>query len=435
MKRIILVAAIIVLGLILRLHNYSIYPQRGATSDEYTYTFLGLSLLTKHYPESWSNFPQYPSSVRYDLSIRGIYFPMVHPYFDHPPLNGLLVAAWSLIRGENTYVKVDLRTIRLVPIALSVISSLLLFAIAKRMYDYKTAVWALLIYSTVTIFVMNTRVVFAENLLTPLFLFALYLYDKFSKKLTMKLAIFLGVLSGLSVLAKELGIVVFVTLLFFFVTEKIKWKKILIFTISSFFVAFLYVVYGFYFDKNLFLSVVLHQSSRQIGPEVLQMLTQVPIIVNKVYYDGWYFLGWLALFFGLYDIGKNKRIIVPALMYVLLLFISLTKEGEMGWYVIPLYPFMAIAAAHMLKDSIEKYGWSIFVLITFVGIPQIKLLYENNFGMTTTIFRIFISILFGPLLLALFFRRERLFAKLSSLWFYFSILANIFLTYNYVHPA
>ena len=87
--QILLMICVLFAGLLLRLNNYSVYPQRGATSDEYSYSFLGVSLLTKHVPISWSAVSAYKN--RSDLTIKNLYFPIVSPYFDHPPLNGLLV--------------------------------------------------------------------------------------------------------------------------------------------------------------------------------------------------------------------------------------------------------------------------------------------------------------------------------------------------------
>ena len=72
--RYIFIACIVLLGFFLKLHNYTVYPQRGATSDEYTYSFLGLSLLTKHIPISWSYFSAYKH--REDLTIKVFIFPL-----------------------------------------------------------------------------------------------------------------------------------------------------------------------------------------------------------------------------------------------------------------------------------------------------------------------------------------------------------------------
>src|SRR3989338_10877768 len=110
MKKVFIVFSILLLGFFIRVHNYSIYPQRGATSDEYTYSFLGVSLLKEGIPISWSNFSVYKN--KYDMTIRDLYFPIVYPYFDHPPLNGLLVGGLSILLGQDTFVDIDLATIR-----------------------------------------------------------------------------------------------------------------------------------------------------------------------------------------------------------------------------------------------------------------------------------------------------------------------------------
>lgn len=431
--KITLVVIILIFGLYLKLHNYSIYPQRGASSDEYTYTFLGISLLKEGMPISWSAFTPYKN--RYDLIINKLYFPMVYPYFDHPPLNGLLVGGWSILFGEDTFTKVELKTIRLVPIILSIISSILVFLLGLKIYDYKTAIWALLIYTTTTIFVMNTRVVFAENLLTPLLLAALYLFCVFKKNLNISKAAVIGLICGLSVLTKELGVVVFLSMLYLFIDERIRAKQILLLGSLFIFIAGIYIVYGFYYDKELFLQMISLQSNRSIGPQTLTYILSTPIIVNKIFYDGWYFFGFFSILFSLHEYKKNKIIVVPAAIYLFFLLFSLTRQGEMGWYIIPLFPFMALASAHLLIEGIEKKNWSVFILLLFVGISQIKLLYEDIFGLTPMQFRIQLIIMFMPLIIFFLLRRKRLFQLLAQAWFYLFILGNILITYNYVHPA
>ncbi len=430
--KVFIVLFILVVGLILRLNNYYIYPQRGASSDEYTYSFLGISLINKHYPESWSNLNAYPNL--YDLTIDHLYFPMVYPYFDHPPLNGLLVGAWSIINGQNNYREIDLKTIRLIPIFLYLISAILVFLIAFRLYGYRVASTSLLIFSASTVFAMNQRVVFAENLLTPIFLGAMYLYIRTSN-LTLKKGVTLGILSGLAFWTKEVGIIVFITLLFLMLKDVKKIKPILIF-VMIFLIFFLgYFFYGNIYDWDLFWKIISIQSARKIGPETILLLLSKPIIVNKLYFDGWYFLGFVSLFIGLTDIKKYGLIVIPAFLYFLLMVFSLAKEGEMGWYMIPMFPFMSIIISKMTTDGLKNANWYIFLIIIFVGLFQIKYLYEANFGLTQNQFRIIMLIMLGPLLLAQAFKSKRIFTQISFFWFYLLIIGTIFLTYTYIHPA
>jgi len=431
--QILLVVFVLFIGLILRLHNYSIYPQRGATSDEYSYSFLGVSLLTKHVPISWSAISAYKH--RSDLTIKNLYFPIVYPYFDHPPLNGLLVGGWALIFGEDTFSKIELKTIRLVPIFLSMVSSVIVFILGFRLYNFKTGIWALLIYSTTVIFVMNGRVVLAENLLTPLLLTAIYSFYIFGKNMTLAKTIFIGVLCGLAFWTKELGIAVLLSMIYFFIAEKIKIKFTLVLIVTSLFFVLLYFLYGAYYDWEVFKAVVSIQSDRVVGPETLLYVTSAPIIINKLYFDGWYFLGFVSFFLSFLDSHKNRFLLVPALTYFLIMIFSLTERGEMGWYLIPFFPFMALFTANFLVEGLGKKNWSIFLLLIFVGLYEVQYLFRSNFGLTSMQFRIILLMMFVPFILAFAFKKKQLFAKLGDIAFYAFIIGNIILTYSYVHPA
>ncbi len=429
----ILIGFVILLGLFLKLHNYFVYPQRGATSDEYTYSFLGVSLLTKHIPISWSYFNAYKH--RQDLSMNGIYFPIVWPYFDHPPLNGLVVGFWSILFGGNSFEKIQLPVIRIVPIILSTISSLLVYLIAARKFGFRIGLWALLIYTTTTIFVIQSRVVLAENLLTPLALLATYIYDKTHGKFTLQNSITLGVLAGLSIWTKEVGLSIFLMLSFLMISDRIRISLVASFVFV--FILFLlgYVAYGVYFDGAVFWNIITAQATRNIGPQTLQYLLSTPIIINKIYYDGWYFLGFISLFAVLSNIKQFKIIIVPAFTYFLLLLVLLTKGGEMGWYIIPIFPFMAIATAALIGESIQTNNWYMFALLLFVGFSHMQHLYQENFGLTIDRFRVLTAILFGPFILALMAGNKRTIQNLGKTYFYLFILGNIYLTWTYIHPA
>lgn len=424
---------IILLGVILKIHNYSVYPQRGATSDEYSYSFQGVSLLTKGIPISWSAFTEY-KNLRH-LTINRIYFPIVYPYFDHTPLNGIITGAWAVAFGENTFEKIQLRTIRIVPIILSTISSLLVFLIGLKLFNYKIAIWALLIYTTTAIFAIQSRVVLAENLITPLLLSAVYAFIKFYKKINIQKTLLLGTLAGLTFWSKELGVVGFFSLLYLFISEKLKIKYTLILIATFLFFIGLYIAYGIHYDAEVFWKILSQQSSRAIGPNTFLYIISNPIIINKFYNDGWYFFGFFVFFMSFISYRENKFIIVPATVYFLLLLFSLTQKGEMGWYIIPLFPFMSLFMAKFLTEQVKRVGFGIFPFLFFVGLYVVKYIYEANFGLTPFQFRIALLILFLPVMLTVVFKKEKAYKFLSHFWFYAFIAANILLTYNYIHPA
>ncbi len=427
----ILVLFILIGAFFLRLHNYAVYPQRGATSDEYTYSFLGVSLLTKGIPISWSHFGAYRNKEI--INIQKINFPIVSPYFDHPPLFGLLVGGWSLMFGQDTFEKVDLKTIRFVPIILSTISSLFVFLIGNRLYNFKIGIWALLIYSTTTFFILNSRVVVAENLLTPFFLFSIYIY--LSKKLSIRKIILLGVLGGLGIWTKVIGASVFLANALFLLAERYKWKMIAISTCIFLLFVAAFIGYGFYFDKDLFWEVQGMQSERNIGPNTLWTYTLQALIVNKPYLNGWYFFGLFCLFFLFSDVKKHKAIIIPSFIYFFLLLLSLTQFGHSGWYMIPLYPFMSLAIAYVISEGIKKASWIIFLFAIYIGVSEMQYVYEPIFGLTSFQYRLFSVLLIAPFVASYAFRMESFSRFLGNFWFYAFIIGNIIATRLYMHPV
>lgn len=431
--QLLLIGAILFISVLLRLNNYTQYPQRGATSDEYTYSFLGISLIKDKIPISWSTFQSYKQ--REDLTIRGIYFPIVKPYFDHPPLYALLVGGWALISSEDTFQKISLETIRLVPVFLGTISSLLVFLIANKIYGFKVALWSLMIFSTVTIFIMNMRVSVSENLLTVFFLSAVYLFERFKNKFNANKIIFISVVCGLCLLTKIMGIAAFFFTLYLLLDKRLKHKFLIIFSLVFLTFPVILFSYAAYFDWNLFWAIQNEQATRMIGPQTVLNLFRNPVIVNKQIFDGWYFLGFIALFWSFVDYKKNKLIIVPSLVYLLLLISSLTREGLSGWYMIPLFPFMAIATANMLSESFNKISLGFLTFILFVGMWQIEKLFEEPFGLTPLVFRVILFLLFFPLLAFGAFRQKKHFVALSNLLFYLFIIGNVAITLSYQHPS
>lgn len=428
-----MVMAILLLGVLLKVHNYTVYPQRGATSDEYTYSFLGLSLLTKGIPISWSHFGVYKN--RQDVTIDTIQFPIVWPYFDHPPLFGIFVGGWSLLHGEDSFEKIKLSTIRLVPIVLSVVSSVLVFLLTYRLTDYMTAVWALLIYSTVTIFVIQSRVVLAENFLTPIFLAAMYFFHRVVKKMSIRRALLLGLFGAVAFWTKESGITLALALFFLLLQNKVKRPFVMTFLTTATLGIMGYALYGWIYDWETFVKIFALQGGRDVGPQTLWYLLSTPVIVNKVYYDGWYYFGFFALAVLFSQIKRYTLILIPSLIYFLFLLLSLTQRGERGWYMIPLYPWMAIASAVILRDAGEQQFGRYIVFLLLVGFVFFEFMFQALFGLTSAQFRTLFLLLFGPAVLAFSVNKDRFARPLYNFYFYLAIIVSTYATVAYVHPS
>lgn len=430
MKRFLLI--LLLLGsLLLRLHHYELYPQRGATSDEYTYSFLGVSLLTEHKPISWSYFEYKNPKI---IKIDGILFPIVEPYFDHPPLYGLISGGFALLNGQNTFQKIQLSTIRLVPIALSLATTYLLFLLAKNLFGFETGIMALLIYAVTTTFVINGRVAISENLVAFWFVLAGYLYVRWREKLTEKRTIILGIICGLTFLTQVLSTALFAAFLFYFFIKKEKIRTIVLFALPFVISVLLYLLYGVYFGWDQFMLINTVQSLRPIGPQTFWYIFSTPIIINKIYFDGWYIFSFLMLLLFLFD-KKNLNIALIPFFYILLLVLTLTERGQSGWYVIPLFPFMALAASKGLFDTMQSKNLFFSVFLFFVGLFEVDALYRQTFGLANQAFRILLFLLFIPFLASFIPKKENWYRLITKIYFYLLIAGSAFLTFHYVHPA
>lgn len=267
---------------------------------------------------------------------------------------------------------------------------------------------------------------------------AVYLLIRYQKQLSLRVALILGVIAGLSFLTKILGMAVFLSTLLLMIVLKIEKRKIslmieMIEIFSLFVLGFLF--YGHYFGADLFWQIQAYQATRNLGINTLWTLLLKPVIANKIFFDGWYYWCFFCLFFLFVSYQKFRFIILPSFIYLFLLLNSVRQTDLHGWYALPLFPFLALAAGIVFNKLIKKLSWLILIFVLLAGVHQVDFLYRSNFGLTAGVFRFFLLILFGPFLFSLIFKRERMYRLLSWWWFSIFIFLNVMTVWYYVHPA
>jgi 4-amino-4-deoxy-L-arabinose transferase-like glycosyltransferase len=433
--KLLVILLVFLLGFLLRLHNFAQYPQRGATHDEFAFAFLGISFLQTGIPTSWSNIPVYQN--KYYLKANETYYSIVTPYFDHPPLFGLLTGGFALLNGETEFLKVKLSTIRLIPAVLGSLSIILLFKLCQSLSDFRTAVISCLIFATVPTYVISSRMSLAENLLIPEILLALILFEKLLNEERKSLVYLLGFLAGLAFLTKFVGLFVWLTLLLLFLYEPRARKHILPFSVITFLVGSVYFLYGFAFDKALFLKILSFQGAREVGPFSFLNLFLTPAIVNKIFVDGWVYFGWFALAILIYRYKENIKVVVPALCYLLVFVLTVNQQDLHGWYNYPFYPFLAIASGKLISQMLDKPSFLNIIFLLTAGLSTLNLTYFNFFGMSPTHFRILVLLFFLPFFFE-FFRIRGLKRFVKRLFIFYLIVLlflNIISVITYIHPA
>jgi len=428
--RFILLGLILILGLSLRHYNIYTWPRLGATFDEYAWTWLGISLIQNHIPMSWSPHPQYTNKKL--IVYQKAYFVLVKPYLEHPPLFGLVAGSFAMLRGATDIYHVDLQKIRGLALLLGVFSIFILYVFAAEAYGFKIGLLSSFLYAIIPTIAVGSRIVENENFFIPFFLLSLFLISRFIKTKNPWLRNIAAIICGLLSLAKIPWIAgAFAIVLIFFYLKKYKdASKFLTIVISIF---LLFIIYGAYYDWNLFTSLWGLQLQRyDIAFNSIFALFTLPYLVDRFMIDGWIYFGWFAIFLlSVKDFKKNFLILLPFLAYFAVFVFAIPNEPGHGWYRYPFYPFMVISIVLFLKEYFNKNYLLTFLFLILTGFSMLQLSWAQSLGFSLVVFRSFL-ILFGISLSPLFFPKT---TKITNIANYMSLVIifvlNIWAIINY----
>ena len=421
----ILLSLVVILAFFLRNHNLYTWPREGATFDEYAWTWLGINLIQKQTPISWSSQPQYTN--REHLIYRGARFFLVKPYLEHPPVFGLVAGGFALINGARDMYDIDIRTIRPLAVILGLTSIVLVFLLAKDLYDRKTALIASILYATIPTVVVGSRIVQNENFFIPMWLLALLFTSKYLKSKSSPYRNLAVVICGLLILSKIPWIAAAGSIVLIFLYLK-KYRDLFKFVSIVIPIGLLYLIYGFYFGSKLFLDLWGLQLNRyDISFTSIYALFQKPWLVDRFYLDGWIYFGWFAFLILLIDIKKHYVIIFALLSYFVVFLTGIPDEAGHGWYRYPFYPFLIISIALFIKDYFIKNPILTFLFLVLVGTTLFQNTWTQAFGFSYFIFRLIIigwSLSLIPLFLP--FKPILKISRLASYsWLVLFVLLNI----------
>jgi len=435
--KIIIFALIFLLGVFLRLWKYPFYPFVGH-AEEYLFVWSGLSLIEKGVPISWSDIVFKETEIFWEgvapnpeggggLGVR-----LTKPWLDEPPLYSLIVGGMAKLYNLPNFTLISSYVIRIPSLLFSFITMIFVFLLSKKLFGYWLGILSLLIYGTIPIIVFGSRLAVPENINTTLIIISLWLildYLKTEKKWKRNLAVFLGVVAGL---AKPTGIFIVPFIVFWLWQDK-RWMegiKAGIIGVVSFFVT--YFAYGFYFNRELFLKVFLLQAKRPAGWSSLSFLITNPGFSVEVILDGFLLLGFWALFWlVLKKKTKNEEIILISFIYWLLVFlVSGGKHDQLGWYRYPIYPFMSIATALLVKEVFTNPTFFVSALFIPLALANADLL-ENPFWrlkflVDVRFYRFAFATLLVPSIFQ-FFSKKEIWLKLARLVVILVFIAGIFL--------
>mgnify|MGYP001565998181 CR=1 FL=1 len=369
---------IILLGNYLREFNYGLVPHPGEIADEYSYGWAGLSLIKDKYPISWSSLNSYKTTEDKKINVDEIYdkdpqrppFPIVKPWFDHPPLLGLTTGGYAYLKGVREYQDASVAILRRPMLKIAILTTILIFILGWRLYSPGVGLLSALLYSTIPTTLISSRLALMENVIIPLFLGSLIfadLYIKHKKKLYWLIAL---VFCSVAMLFKLSAVAIGISLILIALYAGKKGKRFLV-TSSVFAIIMpllIFIIYGAYYDWNVFVDTLAKNSQRFYGAGAEIFLSAVAgsrFTTTKFLTDGWIILGWISLFsVSLSEWNKTKggTILTIAALSYLVVFILFGSESY-GWYKFPFFPFIILATSKLLVNLFETQN-----LFTFVGL-------------------------------------------------------------------
>jgi len=351
--------AIVILGAMLRFHDYDLVPFHHETADEYQHAWEGWTLLHEGVPKAWSTFPdRYPTEQTRDFRWFGDPYVLVWPYFDHPPLFSMIVGVVVSLAQPATYqppwdfLSCTLPVMRVVPIVLSLAGILLLYRLAREYgATERAALLATLVYATLPLIVLAHRLVKAESLLSLLFMGAILCARGHDRTGRAGAALWAGTLAGLSIWCKATGVAVLVVVLVLLLSRGRRRGALMAFAVAGAFIL-LYLLYAWAFDFGLFLKVLKAQTTTKlVSMESLQDILAGKI-VTKYFGRGWYL--WLLLCAGIAALRRERALLVPLAVYATVIAMTADSRVIYGWYRIPIYPFLCVAAGILIEDMLEE---------------------------------------------------------------------------------
>lgn len=364
MKGKLIIVAILLLAGLLRLHNFTTWPREGATFDEYAWVWLGMNIIQKGVPISWSPHPQYKIKTHY-IAPGGARFWLVQPYLEHPPLFGLVAGGYALFRGADDMFTVSLPTMRELALILGIVSTYLVFLLATSIYGNTAGLLSALFYAITPTIVIGSRILENENFFIPLFLGMLLFLKKYLDSGKRTYLIAAAMASGIAILSKIPWIAASVSAVFILLYKK-KWKETILFVSIVAPIFALYFFYGMLWDTDLFFSLWRLQLTRyDMAFDSMFALFQQPYLVDRYYTDGWIYAGWIAFALLTTNLKKNYILLFGLLGYLLVYIAAIPNEPSHGWYRYPFYPFLTIALATFILDKPANY---LLVPMVFLGV-------------------------------------------------------------------
>jgi 4-amino-4-deoxy-L-arabinose transferase-like glycosyltransferase len=421
--KILIFFVIVFLSFLLRKRDYAQIPIPGQSVDEYSYSWVGLSLIETGMPIGISGIPGYSNQASKYINPDRLYQTLSseplninYPWMDHPPLLGLITGGYAYTQGARVFEDTTALFIRRPIILISTLSVALLMIYCWLNTGFLSAIVGGLVYGTAPLIVLSGRMIQAENAIIPMFLLTMIFISQYLKTKKDYWLILSAITSGVATLFKLTGVVcylfVFLTLLnHYHRFNKQFFTDFFYYLLIALPITSLFLIYGSVYGLKNFFNIFLSNSHRfyGIGPSaIFDLIRQQRLTQHKFLPEIWIIFPWIITFVYFFKKHKDHKIIIPLIALISYLTVYLFFGSQpYGWYTFVFWPILSIIFSYFFIASLKKaqhFFLLILSLITIFGANLSRVmgifefqLYANywRFGISFVILSSFIYFLIG----------------------------------------
>ncbi len=358
------VSLIFALGFSLRAFHYDKSPRRDETSDEFAWTWSGMTLLKDHKPRAWSMLPVYGNVPWTDWKGHGYKF--VSPWLDHPPLFSVVMGLWMRLMGAKTIDDASLHSMRACSLLFFIFNFWLLWRLAREFFDPAVVLVGLGIFAISPLAVLQQRLVISENLILLLYLVAhlsiLRCEQTQQKRYLLPIAIAAVAFPLTKVAALGFSLFFLVALMF-----RPNYRLALLWSLATLLGLGLWIAYSRHFSATLFAAVMqAHRLRFNNFGGIFDLVFWHKYIDRRYLYPPFWF-ALISIFSGVND-KRTREFFLAYVIYVGCLTFMVDDRSVYGWYLMPMYPILALGAGMYVVRLFRQRGgydllvWSILVL-------------------------------------------------------------------------
>lgn len=368
--KIIIFASIVVLAFFLRKKNYAQIPIPGQSVDEYSYSWVGLSLIKTGIPIGISGIPGYQNQFSKYINVDRLYqtlssdpLSINYPWMDHPPLLGLITGGYAAASGANVFEDTTALLIRRPIIVISTISVALLMVFCLLNFNFLTAIISGAVYATTPLIVLSSRMIQAENAIIPCLLLVMIFSSLYYRQKKDIWLILTAIVSGIATLFKLTGLVCH---LYFFLSLILYHQKInskclkdyLFFLGVSLPITSLFFFYGISYGAKNFFNILFSNANRfyGIGPSaIIDLIRNQRLTQHKFLPEIWLIIGWITF---LISFSKTKKTFAHSLVFISLISYLIVYlffgSQPYGWYTFPFWPLLILSLTAFFYENLTN---------------------------------------------------------------------------------